>query len=75
MRVFEDTSGFVRRCMCVTCEVCVCKCAHLNMDNKIYDKANGGGGGVGGGGGYSCQVTNYNQAVFAGAVLQHRFKG
>ena len=24
---------------------CVCKCAHLNMDNKIYDKANGGGGG------------------------------
>ena len=45
VRVFEDTWGFVRRCMCVTCEVCVCECAHLNMDNKIYDKANGGGGG------------------------------
>ena len=44
MRVFEDTSGFVRRCMCVACEVCVCKCAHLNMNNKIYDKANVGGG-------------------------------
>ena len=50
MRVFEDTSGFVRRCMCVTCEVCVCECGHLNMDNKIYDKANGEGGGW-----YSCQ--------------------
>ena len=37
MRVFEDTLGFVRRCMCVACEVCVCECAHLN---KIYDKAN-----------------------------------
>ena len=52
MGMFEDTSGFVRRCMCVAREVCVSKCTHLNMDNKIYDKANGGGGGGEGGGGW-----------------------
>ena len=28
-----------------------------------------GGGGGGGGRWYSCQVTNYNQVVFAGTVL------